>query len=150
MRDQTGGGTTVNIIAVIMQICWQVLQICSRSLRCTSWCRYHSALSLYMDGRYAMNQTVINTIFPGSSKNSVRSVAKKAGLAPPIDIYSLFQSQCPVIGGTPGHAVNSTDTFCDWIGSGGKDGCHPDDTGYGQLAVAVKSAITRHDHELGV
>ena len=27
-------------------------------------------------------------------------------------------------------------------GSGGRDGCHPDDTGYGQLAAAVKDAIT--------
>jgi len=96
---------------------------------------------LYKDGRYGMNQTVINSIFPGDSPAGIRSIAKAAGLPAPIDLYSLFQSHCPVVGGTPGHAANSTDTYCDWVGSGGRDGCHPDNTGYRQIAAAVKAAV---------
>ena len=30
--------------------------------------------------------------------------------------------------------------MCDWVGSGGTDGCHPDDVGYGQVAKAVAAA----------
>ena len=35
---------------------------------------------LYRDGRYNMNQTVINSIFPGSGPASIRSIAKKLQL----------------------------------------------------------------------
>ena len=95
---------------------------------------------LYMDGRYGMNQTVINSIFPGASEAGIRAIAKKAGLSTPIDIYSLFQAHCPLVPGTPGHAANSTDQPCNWIGSGGLDGCHPNDAGYGEVAAAVNDA----------
>ena len=98
---------------------------------------------LYRDGTYGMNQTVINTLFPGGGPAGVRTIAAalKLPASQVIDIYSLMQQHCPVVGGTPGHAQNSTDVYCDWIGSGGKDACHPNDIGYGQLAAAVRRAI---------
>lgn len=107
---------------------------------------------LYRDGRYNMNQTVINSLFPGSGPSSVRTIAQALKLpeAQVIDLYSLFQKQCPVVGGTPGHPPNATDVPCDWIGwcSGvnstqclGIDGCHPNDVGYGQIAKLVHAAI---------
>jgi len=96
---------------------------------------------LYQDGRYGMNQTVINSLFPGDGPAGVRTLAKAAGLPSPIDLYSLWQSHCPVTGGTPGHENNKTDVPCDWIALDGKDACHPSDTGYGKLAMAVKAAI---------
>ena len=104
---------------------------------------------LYMDGRYGMSQTVINDIFPGNTGASVRAIAKAAGLSPPIDIYSLFQKHCPVVAGTPGHPANATDQPCDWIGSGGRDGCHPSDRGYEQVAAAAKAAIDTADLAMG-
>ena len=57
---------------------------------------------LYRDQRYNMNQTVINSIFPGSGPAGVRTIAKTLGLPPSriIDIYSMYQKQCPVVGGT--------------------------------------------------
>lgn len=110
---------------------------------------------LYRDGRYNMNQTVINSLFPGSGPAAVRTIAEALGLptSQVIDIYSLFQKQCPVAGGTPGHAPNATDVPCDWIGwcSGvnstqclGIDGCHPNDVGYGHVARLVHAAISSH------
>lgn len=97
---------------------------------------------LYRDGTYGMNQTVINTLFPAADgPASVRSLAKGAGLAEPIDLYSLFQAHCPVSGGTPGHPPNKTDIRCDWIGRDGTDACHPNNVGYGKIAAAVKAVI---------
>merc|ERR1712039_515298 len=96
---------------------------------------------LYVNDAYGMNQTVINSVFPGNGPAGVRTIATKLGLDTPIDLYSLFQAHCPVSGGTPGHGNNNTDTYCDWIGSGGKDGCHPDDTGYGEIASLVATTI---------
>ena len=107
---------------------------------------------LYVNGCYGMNATVTNNIFPGDGPAGVRTIAAKIKLpaAQTIDIYSLFQGHCPVTGGTAGHPpkcvaphVNATcGTKCDWIGSGGLDGCHPDDVGYSKVAAAVYSAIT--------
>lgn len=94
---------------------------------------------LYMDGRYGMNQTVINTLFP----ELVPEIAKKSNLALPVDLYSMYQKLCPVLPGTPGHAPNTTDVYCSIVGSGGKDGCHPNDVGYGLIAAAVKDAISK-------
>eukprot|EP01051_Picozoa_sp_SAG22_P015119 SAG22_NODE_1932_length_3292_cov_1.713749_2_plen_174_part_00 len=99
---------------------------------------------LYRNGVYGMNQTVINSIFPAGPgvAASVRGIAKTAGLsAPLVDLFSLFQRHCPVTGGTPGHPNNDTDVNCDWVGSGGADGCHPNDIGYGQVATLVAAAI---------
>ena len=96
---------------------------------------------LYQNNRYGMNQTVINTLFPGDGPAGVRTLARAAGLPAPIDLFSLFQSHCPVLGGTPGHAPNNTDVPCDWIASSGRDACHPSDVGYGKLAEAVKAVI---------
>ena len=78
-----------------------------------------------------------NTVLPAL----VPQIAKANKLPPPVDLYSLFQKHCPVGGGTPGHPNNGTDTPCDWIGSGGLDGCHPDDYGYLQVAMAVRDAL---------
>ena len=64
-----------------------------------------------------------------------------AKLVEPIDLFSLFESHCPVTGGTPGHPNNKTDTPCDWIARGGTDACHPNDIGYGKIAEAVQKAI---------
>ena len=98
---------------------------------------------LYRDGTYGMNQTVINTLFPGQEgADAVRTLAKAARLPEPIDLFSLFQAHCPVAGGTPGHPENSTLVPCDWIARGGADACHPNDTGYGKIAEAVKAAIS--------
>lgn len=107
---------------------------------------------LYVNGCYQMNATVTNSFFPGNGPVGIRTIAAKMSLpsANVIDIYSLFQEHCPVASGTPGHRptceaphVNATcGTKCDWIGSGGLDGCHPDDIGYSKLAKAVLSAIT--------
>jgi hypothetical protein len=88
-----------------------------------------------------MNQTVINSLFPGTGPAGVRTLAKAAALPPPIDLFSLFQAHCPVLGGTPGHAPNKTDVPCDWIASGGRDACHPSNEGYGQVAATVKKVI---------
>ena len=90
---------------------------------------------------------MINTVFPGGGPASVRGIAAKAGLPPPIDLFSLFEKHCPVTGGTPGHAANDTDVNCDWVGSGGTDGCHPNDIGYGQVAALVAAAITQQPPE---
>jgi lysophospholipase L1-like esterase len=96
---------------------------------------------LYRDGVYGMNQTVINSIFPGNGTNSVRAIASNAGLSAPIDLFDLFQKHCPIVAGTPGHPPNASDVVCDWVGSGGTDGCHPDDVGYGRVAKAVAAAV---------
>lgn len=96
---------------------------------------------LYQDGRYGMNQTVINTLFPGSGPAGIRTLAAANGLPAPIDLFSLFQNHCPVVGGTPGHQPNTTDVPCDWIATDGADACHPDNVGYGKIAAAVKTAI---------
>ena len=96
---------------------------------------------LYRDGVYGMNQTVINSILPGNGSRSIRAIAAKAGLRKPIDLFDLFRLHCPIVAGTPGHSPNSSDAACDWIGSGGMDGCHPDDVGYGQVAKAVAVAV---------
>ena len=108
---------------------------------------------LYRDGRYNMNQTVINSLFPGSGPAGVRTIAEAVRVpeSQVIDIYSLFQKECPVVGGTPGHPPNATDVACDWIGwcAGasstqclGIDGCHPNDVGYGEIAKLVHATIT--------
>eukprot|EP01052_Picozoa_sp_SAG31_P045702 SAG31_NODE_8455_length_1447_cov_2.009644_2_plen_235_part_00 len=107
---------------------------------------------LYVNGCYEMNATVTNSIFPGDGPAGIRTIAAKMGLpaAQIIDVYSLFQGHCPVTGGTPGHPptcvaphVNATcGTKCDWVGSGGLDGCHPDNIGYSKLAGVVFDAIT--------
>ena len=109
---------------------------------------------LYRDGRYNMNQTVINSLFPGSGPAGVRTIGRSLDLPSShiVDLFSLFQTHCPVAAGTPGHDPNASDVSCDWIGwcSGansseheclGIDGCHPNDVGYGQIARAVKAAI---------
>ena len=109
---------------------------------------------LYRDGRYNMNQTVINSIFPGGGAAGIRAIARALSLpvSHVLDVYSLFQQHCPVVGGTPGNAPNATDVPCDWIGwcSGvnstaclGIDGCHPNDVGYGQIAGLVHAAVTK-------
>eukprot|EP01052_Picozoa_sp_SAG31_P036736 SAG31_NODE_4629_length_3085_cov_2.778299_3_plen_150_part_00 len=74
---------------------------------------------LYRDQRYNMNQTVINTVFPGSGPAGIRSIAHSLGISMPhvVDVYSMFQQHCPVLGGTPGHAPNASDVMCDWIGA---------------------------------
>jgi len=47
---------------------------------------------LYKDGQYDMNQTVINSFFPGASlPGSIRAIAQKAELPPPIDLFDVFQ-----------------------------------------------------------
>ena len=115
---------------------------------------------LYVNGAYGMNQSVINTIFPGETAAGIRPIAKVGieprilaltlsldvdseamGLGTPIDLYGLFQAHCPVKGGTTGHPPNNTDTPCDWLGSGGRDGCHPSNSGYGKVAAAVRGAL---------
>jgi len=35
------------------------------------------------------------------------------------------------------------DRYCDWVGGGCLDGCHPDDVGYGKLTAAVKAAVSK-------
>jgi len=92
---------------------------------------------LYKDLRYNMLQTAINTDLP----RLVPKVATDNHLAPPIDLFDVFQGHCPVVGGTPGHPSNATDTPCDWIGCGGVDACHPSNVGYAQVAKAVHDAI---------
>ena len=64
---------------------------------------------LYQDGRYGMNQTVINTLFPGDGPAGVRTLAKAAGLSEPIDLFTLFQKECPVLGGV------SSQIICRWL-----------------------------------
>ena len=109
---------------------------------------------LYRDGRYNMNQTVINSLFPSHGAAGIRTIAASLKLPASqiIDLFSMYQKQCPVTGGTLGHPPNSTDVACDWIGwcSGvnsteclGIDACHPNDEGYGQLAKAVRTAIAK-------
>merc|ERR1712151_1245971 len=88
-----------------------------------------------------MNQSVINTIFPGNGPAGVGTIAFELGLAPPIDLFEMFQAHCPVKGGTPGHANNNTDVHCDWIGNGGKDACHPNNVGYEKIASLVAFEI---------
>ena len=92
---------------------------------------------LYRDGRYGMEQEVINTALP----RLVPSIARANGLPPPVNLFDLFEAHCPVVAGTPGHPPNSTDVYCDWIGSGGRDACHPSDLGYAKVADAVARAV---------
>ena len=94
---------------------------------------------LYQDGAYGMNQTVINTLFPGDGAAGVKTLAKASGLDAPIDLFSLWEGHCPVLGGTPGHPNNKTHVLCDWIATG--DACHPSNEGYTQLAKAVAAKI---------
>jgi len=96
---------------------------------------------LYRNDAYGMNQTVINSVFPGDGPAGVRMLAKSSGLPAPIDLFSLWQEHCPVVGGTAGHAPNNTDVTCDWIAKGGTDACHPSNDGYGHLAAAIKARI---------
>jgi len=94
---------------------------------------------LYQDGAYGMNQTVINSLFPGDGPAGVKTLAKAGGLVAPIDLFSLWEAHCPVVGGTPGHPANKSHTPCDWIATG--DACHPSNEGYTQLAKAVAAKI---------
>ena len=94
---------------------------------------------LYQDGAYGMNQTVINSLFPGDGVAGVNTLAKASGLDAPIDLFSLWEGHCPVLGGTPDHPANKTHVLCDWIAKG--DACHPSNEGYGKLAAAVKAKI---------
>lgn len=116
---------------------------------------------LYRDGRYNMNQTVINSLFPGDGPAAVRMIARSLDLPSShiIDIFTLFQKRCPVTAGTPGHAPNGSDVPCDWIGwcSGanstedeclGIDACHPNDVGYGKIAELVAGAIAGRPRDL--
>jgi len=96
-------------------------------------------LPLYQDGAYNMNQTVINSLFPGDGLAGVRTLAKASSLDTPIDLFSLWEGHCPVVGGTPGHPPDKTHVPCDWIASG--DACHPSNEGYTQLAKAVAAKI---------
>ena len=80
-------------------------------------------------------------MFPGHGPAGVRTLAAAAGLPAPVDLFTLFQSHCPVKGGTPGNPPNRTDVPCDWIASGGKNACHPNNAGYGEIAAAVKAAV---------
>ena len=117
---------------------------------------------LYRDGRYNFNQTVINTLLPQLVRQAARAAQdstpddisdhtthhpdsafkynRSTGL-PVIDIFSIFEKHCPVVGGTPGHPANSTDVPCDWIGWNGIDACHPNNVGYAQIARAVRASI---------
>ena len=123
---------------------------------------------LYRDGRYNFNQTVINTFLPQLVRQAAREALdfkadnipdhvtdhftpnpasafaynQSVGL-PVIDIFSIFQKHCPVVGGTPGHPANSTDVPCDWIGWNGIDACHPNNVGYAQIARAVRDGIIK-------
>ena len=92
---------------------------------------------LYRDGRYGMLQTAINTDLP----RLVPQIATANGLPPPVNLFGLYERHCPVRAGTPGVPPNATDVYCDWIGCGGVDACHPDNRGYGEVAKAVRDAI---------
>mmetsp|Transcript_2937 Transcript_2937/g.5598 ORF Transcript_2937/g.5598 Transcript_2937/m.5598 type:complete len:252 (+) Transcript_2937:4-759(+) len=97
---------------------------------------------LYKDGQYDMNQTVINSFYPGTDlPGSIRAIAQTAGLPPPIDLFDVFQAHCPVVQGTPGHNASHELVTCDWIAHGGTDACHPNNSGYGQIAQAVKHTL---------
>jgi len=100
---------------------------------------------LYEDGAYDMNQTAINSVFPGDGPAGVRTLAKASGLDAPIDLFSLWEGHCPISGGTPGHPANKTHVPCDWIAKG--DACHPSNEGYGKLAAAVAAKITNAPSE---
>ena len=99
---------------------------------------------LYRDGVYGMLQVAVNT----ELQRYVPLVARANGLRPPVDLFSLWQSHCPIEAGTPGHAPSSTDVYCDWVGSGGRDGCHPDNVGYGKLAEVVRDTILEKNRRL--
>ena len=94
---------------------------------------------LYQDGAYGMNQSVINSLFPGDGPAGVKTLAKASGLDAPIDLFSLWEGHCPVEGGTAGHLPNKTHVPCDWIAKG--DACHPSNEGYTKLAAAVAAKI---------
>ena len=94
---------------------------------------------LYKDGRYNMEQEVLNTELP----KLVPQVALQNKLPPPIDLFKMYEGHCPIRYGTPGVPPNATDQPCDWIGCGGVDACHPDNVGYGEIAKAVKAAMVR-------
>ena len=98
---------------------------------------------LYRDGVYGMLQTAINT----DLQRLVPEVAAANGLDAPIDLYGLFQGECPISYGTPGVAANATDVFCDWIGHDGTDACHPNNEGYGRIAELVWQIIKRSETE---
>ena len=88
-----------------------------------------------------MLQTAINTDLP----RLVPKVAAANGLDEPIDLFGLFQGECPIKYGTPGVAPNGTDVVCDWVGANGADGCHPNNEGYGRIAELVWQLIKRSD-----
>jgi hypothetical protein len=85
-----------------------------------------------------MNQTVINTIFPGEGPSGIRTIAKGANLSSPIDLFSLFQKHCPVVAGTPGHAPSKSQVKCALV----PDACHPSNEGYLKVAAEVKATIS--------
>ena len=94
---------------------------------------------LYRDGVYGMLQSAINS----DLQTLVPKIAKDNNLDAPVDLFALFEGECPIKYGTPGIASNATDVPCDWIGAGGKDGCHPNNEGYGRLAELVWQIIKR-------
>ena len=65
------------------------------------------------------------------------TIAQDNGLAAPVDLFSLFETHCPIAAGTPGHLPSKAVVPCEWIATGGMDACHPDNTGYDQIARAV-------------
>ena len=86
-----------------------------------------------------MNQTVINLLFPGDGPAGVKTLAKASGLDAPINLFSLWEGHCPVLGGTPGHPRSKTHVPCDWIAAG--DACYLLNEGYTKLAEAVAAKI---------
>mmetsp|Transcript_50485 Transcript_50485/g.156209 ORF Transcript_50485/g.156209 Transcript_50485/m.156209 type:complete len:256 (+) Transcript_50485:79-846(+) len=79
---------------------------------------------LYNDGVYKMNATVVNEVLPGR----YRRLPPKLGLASPIEVFDVFQHHCPLPPAGP----------CDWMSF---DGCHPNDEGYRQMALAAAAAL---------
>ena len=80
---------------------------------------------------WGFQPSVINDLLPGHGPAGVRTIAAEAGLAPPIDVFSMFDTHCPVQAGG---------TSCDWI----SDPIHPNQNGYMHIAEAAKAAILGH------
>ena len=86
---------------------------------------------LYQDDVYSMNQTVINGVLPIILPREVVAPLVASFGAEKVKQLSIFDA----LGGT---ALERYEAFCDLQNC---DQCHPNDAGYGALAMAVFKAL---------
>lgn len=85
----------------------------------------------YLDGIYEMNQTIINQVLPSIIPNDIVDVLLLTYPESSIEIISIFDAM-------GGIELTEYAAFCDGQNC---DQCHPNDAGYGLLAMTTFKAL---------